>query len=415
MAIYKTDFMKLMENLDMIEGYSPLTDIDDQMRNEAEKEYKKTLKDGFVNLELFHKAYDKYIAEEHLESIFASNGGLAGRYTYGTVKGAGADEPGKRACLDLWVRTYGSRKMTIALNTADIEKLKADAKAAEDAKAAKAAAEAAKAEAELKRQQEISDRFLAKAKESLHGENKEVYDEYLALGLTPIEDEMTVTPVRDIKDWKTRTYGWSYHLCPERNHGVYTFGDGLFERDLDASKSKADFDKLAARMIEVVGRHLKRKVDDYTKKQAEQAGKELFERFMARFDIKLPQSTCTVYLFDTESSKKIDVEVKFNKIMNKDLDVDNPNYLLAGVHTWTRDSNYKGTYYCNDDYYSFSSKYLSPEDLNLHPGSHGYFGSGCSVYHSKDEITRAYAERYYSFDDRFDTWAHDIDEMDSGD
>lgn len=103
MQQYNMDFIELMEQLDKLNEAYKAIEISEEEENEAKKNYLDHLKQGYVDLEEFHKAFDRQIKEQGLEKLFQDDGNLF-RYSYGAVK-APTNEL-ERAIKKLWVCVF---------------------------------------------------------------------------------------------------------------------------------------------------------------------------------------------------------------------------------------------------------------------------------------------------------------------
>ena len=90
-------------------NYTPAVANPDE-RRAASKKFWADAKEGKLDIEAFHKAYDMELNEFlNLKYLFRDSGYLAGKSTYGTIKNACTDKPDSWACKALkkvWVIQY---------------------------------------------------------------------------------------------------------------------------------------------------------------------------------------------------------------------------------------------------------------------------------------------------------------------
>lgn len=103
MQQYNMDFIDLMERLDALNESYKATEVSEDEEKTAKANYLSHLKEGYVDLEEFHKAFDRQIKEQGLEGLFQDDGSLL-RYSYGAVK-APKNEI-ERAIKKLWVCVF---------------------------------------------------------------------------------------------------------------------------------------------------------------------------------------------------------------------------------------------------------------------------------------------------------------------
>lgn len=85
MQLFNTGFIDLMERLDKLSESYKAIEVSEEEEKIARENYLGHLKQGYVDLGEFHKAFDRQIKEQNLERLFQDDGNLF-RYSYGAVK-----------------------------------------------------------------------------------------------------------------------------------------------------------------------------------------------------------------------------------------------------------------------------------------------------------------------------------------
>lgn len=141
----------------LTEAYASQAAADQNDRSSAEKAYKAELINGpkktvttangstfqiavgTFDLQNMHKAYDAYYSENGLLKLFANDGKLIGRGTYGDMKSLDKSEPAVKALLKLWGTQFKGDMPFTADKNAEDAAMKAESDAAEKRKELEAA------------------------------------------------------------------------------------------------------------------------------------------------------------------------------------------------------------------------------------------------------------------------------------
>lgn len=159
------------------------------------KQFYSSLKNGYINIDAFHKAFDPQIITANLNDIFdTSSGLLKSRGTYGKIKDC-QDIDLQRALKKLWAAQYVDNITTKELQAKRDAQADAQAKAIADAKAKKAEADAI-AEAERKalevENQIIANNCKEEAIDQIKQENPDLVNAYRSITGIDISDAVEV-------------------------------------------------------------------------------------------------------------------------------------------------------------------------------------------------------------------------------
>ena len=165
--------MKFNSDFDIT--YNTLSKLTEEIDVNASKKFFNTLKQGLIDIDSFHKAFDDDIKAFGLDSIFGSDGLIFSRNFYGKIKEAADAHVGETnfaiiALKKLWAAQFKDGLLTIA------EKEKRDQQE-EDRRLAKEKAEQEKVAKEERNKEALKSASL-KVQQLL---DKDLYDEYKSL------------------------------------------------------------------------------------------------------------------------------------------------------------------------------------------------------------------------------------------
>lgn len=160
----------------------------------AEKQFLDSLKNKFIDIDAFHRAYGSAIEAAGLGDIFGNQKGLlASRGTYGKIKNC-QDPELQKGLKKLWVAQYSDNLTTKELQA----QRDAEAKARADREAAWKAEQEAKKEALRKEGQLTADKCRAEAIERLVKEHRDVAEKYKELTGREVTEDITLEAEPDL-------------------------------------------------------------------------------------------------------------------------------------------------------------------------------------------------------------------------
>lgn len=165
MQQFNTDFIDLMKQLDELNESYKAIEVSEEEEKIAKESYLNHLKQGYVDLEEFHKAFDRRIKEQGLEKLFQDDGNLL-RYSYGAVKSPTNEL--EREIKKLWVAVF-SKDRPLPVGKDAYEEKQAQSKKAAEEKAAREK-EWAERRAEWKAKKDAEE----KEKARIRGERAEI-------------------------------------------------------------------------------------------------------------------------------------------------------------------------------------------------------------------------------------------------